>query len=187
MPARSSRRAAHAALMFGRQRDPPRKGKLSRRAGRVSQRPRFNRLEGHQHAISAAHHPGEADLPWCSSMATPRCLFAARGGLVHVRRLPGAGHRARATSSLARRAMPRSRPTPDGAVLPGAVRLVLKIALSQTAIVQLPYTPVFIWGGREATGGDRAAAGYCLIRTISTSCPICAACWWRWSRPRCCS
>ena len=57
---------------------------------------------------------------------------------------------------------------------------VLKISLSQTAIAQPPYTPVFdLWGGREATKAALARCRWtissCWSPTISTSCPICAA------------
>ena len=86
------------------------------------------------------------------SMPTAR---PARGGLVHARRLPGAG------TMSARRIF--ARPARFAAIAPYVWMVlfflvpfgfVLKIALSQTAIAQPPYTPVFdFWDGREATQG----------------------------------
>ena len=83
----------------------------------------------------------------------------ARGGLVHARRLPGAG------AMSARRIF--ARPARYAAIAPYLWMVlfflvpfgfVLKIALSQTAIAQPPYTPLFdLWGGREATKAALAA------------------------------
>src|SRR5262249_758283 len=77
----------------------------------------------------------------------------ARGGLVHVRRLPGAG------TMSARQIF--ARPARYAAIAPYLWMVlfflvpfgfVLKIALSQTVIAHPPYTPVFDLGeGREPT------------------------------------
>ena len=70
---------------------------------------------------------------------------------------------------------------------------VLKISLSQTAIAQPPYLPVFdlAAGLGRAQGGIRARCRWiisgCWSPTISMSFPICAASWSPRSRPRSCS
>jgi hypothetical protein len=69
----------------------------------------------------------------------------------------------------------------DGVVLPGAVLFVLKISLSQTAIAQPPYTPVFDLGeGWEAIKAAFAALSLDNFRLLVSDdlyvCPICAAC-----------
>ncbi len=69
---------------------------------------------------------------------------------------------------------------------------VLKISLSQTAMAQPPYLPVFdLTQGFAGAEGSRCrncrwTISGCWSRTISTSCPICAASSSRRSRPRSC-
>ena len=118
----------------------------------------------------------------------------ARGGVVRARRLRGAG------AMSARRIF--ARPARLAAIAPYVWMVlfflvpfgfVLKISLSQTAIAQPPYVPVFDltagFGGaqgrvRGAVAGQFQAAG---LRQSLRRCPICAASSWRWSRPRSCS
>ena len=121
---------------------------LSRRAHRLQGQARFRRdgalVDGQYRA------------------ARYRCLQRrpARGGLVHARRLRGAG------AMSARRIF--ARPARFAAIAPYVWMVlfflvpfgfVLKISLSQTAIAQPPYTPVFDFteGWARDQGGVRAA------------------------------
>ena len=118
----------------------------------------------------------------------------ARGGVVHARRLRGAG------AMSARHIF--ARPARFAAIAPYLWMVlfflvpfgfVLKISLSQTAIAQPPYLPVFDL--TQGCGGDqgrrrrncRWTISGCWSPTISTSCPICAASSSPRSRPRSCS
>ena len=146
----------------------PEKVKLSRRAPAADgPAPHaFNRLEG---VITDVSYLGglttykvklDSGAVVRSSMANTTRIVdrlrrrPARGGLVHARRLPGAG------TMSARRIF--ARPARLAAIAPYVWMVlfflvpfgfVLKIALSQTAIAQPPYTPVFdLWADGKRRG-----------------------------------
>ena len=116
----------------------------------------INRLEGVVTDVSylggsPPTRSGSTPAPWCArrwpiprgstSMPIPR---PAGGGLVHARRSAWCWSNERAPYLRRPARYRRDRAlSVDGAVLPGAVGFVLKISLSQTAIAQPPYTPVF--------------------------------------------
>src|SRR4029077_13168001 len=167
------RRAANAAAKVCRQRrDPPRKSKAvaPRAGGRWRQRHCFQPAGGrdHRRQLSRRHHhlQGQARLRRDRALldgqhhAHPRFLHRqpARGGLVHARRLPGAG------TMSARQIF--AKPARYAAITPYLWMVlfflvpfgfVLKIALSQTAIAQPPYTPVFDF--TEGVSAIKAAFG----------------------------